>query len=47
VQNLKLVEALVINSNDRCRTPRVALEGDHRKAVEKIVKKAMETRPKL
>lgn len=47
VQNIKLVEALVTDSNDRCRAPRAALTGDHRKQVEAVVKKAMATRPQL
>ncbi len=47
VQNLKLVEALVINSNDRVRLPRMALSGELRKNIEIIVAKALENRPKL
>ncbi len=45
VQNIKLVEALVIGSNDRCRAPRIALTGERRKHVETVVAKAMQTRP--
>ena len=37
VQNIKLVEALVIGSNDRCRAPRMPLVGAERAAVEAIV----------
>lgn len=47
VQNIKLVEALVIGSNDRCRAPRMALEGTARAEVEAVVAKALATRPKL
>lgn len=45
VQNIKLVEALVTGSNDRCRAPRQALTGAARERVEAIVAKAMKTRP--
>ena len=47
VQNIKLVEALVTKSNDRCRAPRMALEGAARKRVEGIVKAALKSRPAL
>ena len=47
VQNIKLVEALVIKSNDRCRAPRLPLIGRERAAITKIVDDAMRTRPKL
>jgi 4-hydroxy-tetrahydrodipicolinate synthase len=47
VQNIKLVEALAIDSNDRCRAPRLALAGEERARVEAVVKKAMANRPKL
>jgi len=47
VQNIKLVEALVIDSNDRCRAPRQALTGEARKRVEAIVAEALKTRPTL
>lgn len=47
VQNIKLVEALVINSNDRCRTPRLALAGAERERISKIVEAALKRRPKL
>ena len=47
VQNIKLVEALVTGSNDRCRAPRMALIGAERAAVEAIVAKAMAKRPSL
>jgi 1-pyrroline-4-hydroxy-2-carboxylate deaminase len=47
VQNIKLVEALVTKSNDRCRAPRLPLTGNERAAVVKIVEDAMRSRPKL
>ena len=47
MQNIKLVEALVAGSNDRCRAPRMALIGAERAAVEAIVAKAMANRPAL
>jgi len=47
VQNIKLVEAVAINSNDRCRAPRIALSGAERTRIEKIVKDAMAKRPSL
>jgi dihydrodipicolinate synthase/N-acetylneuraminate lyase len=47
VQNIKLVEALAIGSNDRCRAPRLPLAGEERKRVEEIVRKALAVRPVL
>lgn len=47
VQNIKLVEALAINSNDRCRAPRIALSGAERTRIEGIVKDAIAKRPAL
>lgn len=47
VQNIKLVEALVIKSNDRVRAPRLPLAGKERAAIVKIVEDALRTRPKL
>ena len=47
VQNIKLLEALVIKSNDRCRAPRLPLAGRERAAIVKIVEDALRTRPKL
>lgn len=47
VQNIKLVEALVIGSNDRCRAPRIALEGTERARLTAIVEAAEARRPKL
>jgi dihydrodipicolinate synthase/N-acetylneuraminate lyase len=47
VQNIKLVEALVIHSNDRCRAPRLALAGEERARVEAIVATALAKRPDL
>ena len=47
VQNIKLVETLVIKTNDRCRAPRLPLIGRERAAIVKIVEDALRTRPKL
>jgi 4-hydroxy-tetrahydrodipicolinate synthase len=47
VQNIKLVEALAIGSNDRCRAPRLPLAGEERARVEAVVKKALAARPAL
>jgi 4-hydroxy-tetrahydrodipicolinate synthase len=47
VQNIKLVEALAIQSNDRCRAPRIALSGTERTRIEGIVKDAIAKRPVL
>ncbi len=47
VQNIKLVEALVIGSNDRCRAPRLPLAGAERERVAAIVKAAEAKRPAL
>ena len=47
VQNIKLVEALVTGTNDRCRAPRIALSGSERTRIEGIVKKALAVRPAL
>ena len=47
VQNIKLVEALVIHSNDRVRAPRLPLEGELRQRVENVVQTALKNRPHL
>jgi dihydrodipicolinate synthase/N-acetylneuraminate lyase len=47
VQNIKLVEALAIGSNDRVRGPRLPLAGARRAAVEAIVRDALVRRPAL
>jgi 1-pyrroline-4-hydroxy-2-carboxylate deaminase len=47
VQNLKLVEALVIGSNDRVRAPRLPHAGERRAEIEVRVKHAVATRPAL
>ncbi|EIZ86784.1 dihydrodipicolinate synthetase [Methylobacterium sp. GXF4] len=47
VQNIKLAEALAINSTEHVRGPRKPLSGARREAVEAIVRKAIETRPAL
>ena len=45
VQNIKLAEVHAIGTNDRVRMPRQPLSGERRKAVEKVVKDALATRP--
>ncbi|MEM7774980.1 MAG: dihydrodipicolinate synthase family protein [Pseudomonadota bacterium] len=47
VQNIKLVEAMVIDSNDRCRAPRLPLVADERARIAGIVAAALEARPSL
>lgn len=47
VQNIKLVEALAIQSNDRCRAPRIALSGSERTRIEGIVNASLASRPTL
>ncbi len=47
VQNIKLVEAVAIHSNDRCRAPRIALSGTEHTRIEAIVKASMAQRPAL
>lgn len=45
VQNIKLVEALVIGSNERVRMPRMPLSGERRARIERIVRDALAARP--
>ena len=47
VQNIKLVEAVAIGSNDRVRQPRLAHSGERRREIEALVAQAMATRPAL
>ncbi len=47
VQNIKLVEAMVIGSNERVRAPRLPLDGEQRAKVERVVRTSLETRPPL
>ncbi|PXX46843.1 dihydrodipicolinate synthase family protein [Undibacterium pigrum] len=47
VQNIKLVEALAIDSNDRVRAPRLPLEGALRTRVEQVVSTSLANRPVL
>jgi 1-pyrroline-4-hydroxy-2-carboxylate deaminase len=47
VQNIKLVEAVAIDSNDRVRPPRLAHVGEKRAEIEALVRRSMETRPSL
>jgi dihydrodipicolinate synthase/N-acetylneuraminate lyase len=47
VQNIKLAEVLAIGTNDRVRMPRQPLSGERRKAVEKVVRDALATKPEL
>ena len=47
VQNIKLVEVLTIGTTERVRAPRLPLEGEQRAKVERIVREALEKRPRL
>lgn len=47
VQNIKLVETLAIDSNERVRAPRLPLAGAQRAKVEAVVKTALANRPTL
>ena len=47
VQNIKLVEAVAIGSNDRVRLPRLAHTGERRAEIERLVREQMEVRPSL
>lgn len=47
VQNIKLVETLAIDSNERVRAPRLPLAGAQRAKVEAVVKTALANRPQL
>ncbi len=47
VQNIKLVEAMAIDSNERVRLPRMPLMGGERERAVNIIKRALETRPTL
>ena len=47
VQNIKLVEALAIGSNDRVRAPRLPLSGERRLLVEQAVRNALDHRPTI
>jgi 1-pyrroline-4-hydroxy-2-carboxylate deaminase len=47
VQNIKLAEAIAIGSNDRCRPPRLALAGEERARITRIVEEGIRRRPKL
>lgn len=47
VQNIKLAEALVTESNERVRAPRLPLAGERRARVEQVIRSAMACRPKL
>jgi len=47
VQNIKLVEALVIGSNERVRMPRMPLSGERRTRIENVVRDALAHRPSV
>lgn len=47
VQNIKLAEALAIDSNERVRLPRAPLSGAARDQAEKVIKTALANRPQL
>jgi 1-pyrroline-4-hydroxy-2-carboxylate deaminase len=45
VQNLKLIDVLVGVGTEHMRRPRLPLVGEERAFVERVVRKALETRP--
>ena len=45
VQNLKLIDLLVGTGTEHMRLPRMPLIGEERAFIERVVKKALETRP--
>ncbi len=47
VQNIKLAEVHAIQSNDRCRAPRLPLSGAERERVEAVITSALAKRPEL
>jgi 4-hydroxy-tetrahydrodipicolinate synthase len=47
VQNIKLAEAVVGLGTEPVRPPRLPLVGEERKAVEALIRRAIETRPAL
>ena len=47
VQNIKLAEALAGVGSEHVRPPRLPLDGDERRRVEEIVRRALSTRPTL
>jgi dihydrodipicolinate synthase/N-acetylneuraminate lyase len=47
VQNIKLAETIVGLGTEPVRPPRLPLAGDERKAVEALIRRAIETRPAL
>jgi len=47
VQNIKLAEAMTGNGNEVVRAPRLPLAGDERAAVERVISRALKTRPVL
>jgi 4-hydroxy-tetrahydrodipicolinate synthase len=47
VQNIKLVEAIVGVGTETVRPPRMPLVGEEREAITAMVRRALETRPKL
>jgi 4-hydroxy-tetrahydrodipicolinate synthase len=47
VQNIKLAEAIALNSNDRVRPPRLPHAGETRAKIERLVRDAIATRPAL
>ena len=47
VQNIKLAEVIELNSNDRCRAPRLPLADAERTRVEKIIRDQIACRPAI
>jgi dihydrodipicolinate synthase/N-acetylneuraminate lyase len=47
VQNIKLVEVLAIGTTEHVRAPRQPLRGEQRAKVERVVREALASRPRL
>jgi len=47
VHYIKLAESMTGNGSERMRPPRLPLEGEERKTVEEVIKRAIATRPTL
>ena len=47
VQNIKLVEAIAIGTNERCRAPRLPLIGEERERIVRLVEQALARRSKF
>ena len=47
VHYIKLAEAMTGNGSERMRPPRLSLEGEERKTIEEVIRRAIATRPRL